>query len=69
MLNTAFNEFKVWAKLLKDEDGIDYSAKGRDVIQVMIDRYCLAKDTKNERNKNKYIAGLMLRFWYVTMRQ
>lgn len=68
MLNTAFNEFKVWAKLLKDEDGIDYSAKGREVIQVMIDGYCLAKDTKNERNKNKYIAGLMLRFWYVISR-
>jgi hypothetical protein len=65
MLNTAFNEFKVWAKTLKDEDGIDYTAKGRDVIQVMIDGYCVAKDTNNERNKNKYIAGLMLRFWYV----
>jgi hypothetical protein len=65
MLKTAFNEFRVWAKLLKEEDGIDYEAKGRDVIQVMADRYCAAKDTNNERAKNKYIAGLMLRFWYV----
>lgn len=64
MLKEAFNEFRMWAKLLKEEDGVDYEAKGRDVIQVMIDGYCLAKDTNDERNKNKYIAGLMLRFWY-----
>ena len=64
MLTIAFNEFKVWAKILKEEDGIDYEAKGREVIQVMADGYCYAKDTDNERNKNKYIAGLMLRFWY-----
>ena len=64
MLTIAFNEFKVWAKILKEEDGIDYEAKGREVIQVMADAYCYAKDTDNERNKNKYIAGLMLRFWY-----
>ena len=65
MLNTMFNEFKSWAKRLKDEEGIDYSAKGREVIQVMLDGYCLAKDTKDETRKNMYIAGLMLRFWYV----
>lgn len=65
MLQTAFNEFKVWAKILKDEEGINYEAKGRDVIQIMADGYCLAKDTGDERRKNMYIAGLMLRFWYV----
>lgn len=64
MLQTAFNEFKVWAKMLKDEEGINYEAKGREVIQVMADGYCLAKDTGDERRKNMYIAGLMLRFWY-----
>lgn len=65
MLNTMFNEFKSWAKRLKDEEGIDYSAKGREVIQVMLDGYCRAKDTNDETRKNMYIAGLMLRFWYV----
>lgn len=64
MLQTAFNEFKVWAKRLKDEEGINYETKGREVIQVMADGYCLAKDTGDERRKNMYIAGLMLRFWY-----
>lgn len=56
MLNTMFNEFKSWAKRLKDEEGIDYSAKGREVIQVMLDGYCLAKDTNDETRKNMYIA-------------
>jgi hypothetical protein len=64
MLSIAFNEFKSWAKTLKEEKGIDYSASGRDVIQVMADGYCVAKDTNNERDKNMYVAGLMLRFWY-----
>ena len=64
MLNTAFNEFKSWAKTLKEETGIDYSANGREVIQLMADNYCIAKDTNNEHDKNMYISGLMLRFWY-----
>lgn len=64
MLNTAFNEFKSYAKTLKAEKGIDYSANSKDVIQIMADGYCVAKDTNNEHNKNMYIAGLMLRFWY-----
>lgn len=65
MKDVAVEHFKYWAGRLKTEDGIDYAEKGRDVIQVMIDRYCIAKDTNDEENKNKYIAGLMLRFWYV----
>jgi hypothetical protein len=64
MLNTAFNGFKAWAKQLKEKEGIDYEAKGRDVIQVMADGYCRAKDTNDEAKKNMYVAGLMLRFWY-----
>ncbi len=63
--NIAFEQFKVWAKQLKTEEGVDYTEKGRDVIQLMLDRYCLAKDTNDEPRKNMYIAGLMLRFWYV----
>lgn len=64
MNNVAFNSYKALAEQLKVEEGIDYAEKGRDVIQVMIDRYCLAKDTGDEHRKNLYIAGLMLRFWY-----
>ena len=64
MLKTAFNDFKYWARLLLEKEGIDYSAKGRDVIQLMADGYCRAKDTNNETEKNMYIAGLMLRYWY-----
>ena len=64
MNNVAFENYKSWAKRLKIEEGIDYAEKGRDVIQVMIDRYCLAKDTGDEHRKNLYISGLMLRFWY-----
>ena len=63
--NIAFEQFKAVAKQLKTEESIDYAEKGRDVIQLMLDRYCLAKDTNDEHRKNLYIAGLMLRFWYV----
>ena len=63
--NLAFEQFKAAAKQLKAEEGIDYSEKGRDVIQLMLDRYCLAKDTNDKHRKNLYISGLMLRFWYV----
>lgn len=64
MLKAAFNSFKQWAAILKKETGIDYSAKGREVIQQMADGYCLAKDSGDEKGKNMYIAGLMLRYWY-----
>ena len=63
--NIAFEQFKATAKQLKVEEGVDYAEKGRDIIQLMLDRYCLAKDTNDEHRKNLYIAGLMLRFWYV----
>ena len=62
--NMAFEQFKAAAKRLKIEEGVNYAEKGRDVIQLMLDRYCLAKDTKDEHKKNLYISGLMLRFWY-----
>ena len=65
MADLAFESFKKLAKQLKEEEGVDYAEKGRDVIQVMIDRYCLAKDTNDEHRKDLYISGLMLRFWYV----
>ena len=64
MADGAVEHFKFWAAQLKKKEGVDYAEKGRDVIQVMMDRYCLAKDTNDEERKNMYIAGLMLRFWY-----
>ena len=65
MLKQTFNTFKSWAETLKYEDGVDYTEPGREVIQLMMDRYCEAKDKNDSSNKNKYIAGIMLRFWHV----
>ena len=63
--NIALEHFKTAAKQLKVEEGVDYAEKGREVIQLMLDRYCLAKDANDEHRKNLYVSGLMLRFWYV----
>jgi hypothetical protein len=59
------DNYKAWANILKTKTGIDYSAEGREVIQQMADGYCKAKDAGDEQGKNMYIAGLMLRYWYV----
>ena len=64
MLKSTFNDFRSWARILKEEEGIDYTTQGREVIEIMANGYCEAKDTGDERRKNMYIAGLMLRFWY-----
>jgi hypothetical protein len=65
MLKQTFNTFRSWAETLRVKDGVDYTTPGREVIQLMMDRYCEAKDNNDEENKNKYIAGIMLRFWHV----
>ena len=64
MLRAARKDFLLWAEILNKETGIKYDTEGREVIQQMADGYCLAKDTGDERKKNMYISGLMLRFWY-----
>lgn len=64
MLKAAFNEFKYYADLLKKQEGIDYSTPGKEVVEVMANGYCEAKDAGDDQKKNLYIAGLMLRFWY-----
>lgn len=64
MLTAMFNDFKAWARILKEEDGIDYSTKGREVIQLMADNYYVSQISGDTHGQNKYIAGLMLRFWY-----
>lgn len=62
-MNEAQLIFKQQAQLLKTEDGVNYAEPGRDVIQLMLDRYCEAVDAGDQRQMNKYISGLMLRFW------
>jgi len=65
-LRLAFNQFKTSASVLADEEGIKYDGKpAKDVIAKMLDGYCKAKDENDEHRKDIYIAGLMLRFWYV----
>jgi hypothetical protein len=63
-MDIAFEQYKNYARRLKLEEGIDYAEKGRDVIQVMLDAYCTAKDTNDRHRMNLYFSGLMLRFWY-----
>ena len=62
-MTETFSMFKEWAALLREEDGVDYTAKGNAVIDLMATRYCEACDSGNDRAASKYIAGLMLRFW------
>lgn len=64
MLTAMFNDFRAWARVLKEEEGIDYTTKGREVIQLMADGYYVSQITGDTHGQNKYIAGLMLRFWY-----
>lgn len=63
-MDIAFEQYKHYAQKLKLEEGIDYTEKGKDVIQVMLDAYCIAKDTNDTHRMNLYFSGLMLRFWY-----
>jgi hypothetical protein len=62
-MTDSFNMFKSWAEVLLKEDGIDYTEKGSAVIDTMATRYVEALDAGDNRTANKYIAGLMLRFW------
>lgn len=63
MSNDAFNSFKSWAAVLLKEDGVNYAEKGSAVITLMADRYVEALDAGDQRKMDKYISGLMLRFW------
>lgn len=62
-MTDSFAMFKSWAEVLLEEDGIDYAEKGSAVIDTMATRYVNALDAGDNRTANKYIAGLMLRFW------
>lgn len=63
-MNEAQIMFKQQAQLLKEEDGVNYAEPGKEVIQLMLDRYCAAIDAGDQRTMSKYISGLMLRFWH-----
>jgi hypothetical protein len=63
MLKAVYNDCKSLAAILAQEDGVVYSTPGRDNITLMLDRYCLAKDSNDSRAKDLYISGLLLRFW------
>lgn len=63
-MNDAYILFKKGAERLYLEDGVDYQEKGNAVVDLMADRYCLASDVGDEAAKDKYISGLMMRFWY-----
>ena len=65
-IKLAFDGFKRNATLLEREEGIKYDGKpAKEVIRQMLDGFCKAMDEGDERRKDLYIAGLMLRFWYV----
>jgi hypothetical protein len=63
-MNDAYILFKKGAERLYLEDGVDYQEKGNAVVDLMADRYCAACDSGDEAAKDKYISGLMMRFWY-----
>ena len=63
-MNEAYILFKKGAERLYLEDGVDYQEKGNAVVDLMADRYCAACDSGDEAAKDKYISGLMMRFWY-----
>lgn len=64
MATQTFKNFKAYAGLLEKELGIKYDAKPyKETIRIMLDGFCEAMDAGDERLKNMYIAGLILRFW------
>jgi len=65
----AFEAFKRNAALLEREEGVKYDAKpAKETIRRLLDGYCEAMDRGDERRKDLYASGLMLRFWYVVGR-
>jgi len=65
-IKLAFDSFKRSATILEREEGIRYDAKpAKETIRKLLDGFCKACDDNDEHRKDIYIAGLMLRFWYV----
>lgn len=51
-----------YAAILKRSKGIDYETAD---VNELADGYCKAMDEGNELDKNLFISGLILRFWFV----
>lgn len=66
-MTESFILFKQQAKLLLDEDGIDYSEKGIEVVERMANGFLKAREAGDSRAMDKFISGLMLRFWNSTV--
>ena len=62
-MTEAFILFKKQAQALLKEDGVNYAAKGIEVVELMANRYLEALEKNDQKAMNKYISGLMLRFW------
>lgn len=61
MTHDSFANFKRYASSLLRDEGVDYQTAS---IDMMANEYCDACDSGDERKKDLYISGLMLRFWY-----
>ena len=61
MANELFVQSRTYATLLKQNKGIDYATCK---VDVLADGYCDATDADNELDRNLFISGLILRFWY-----
>ena len=62
MLNEFRKQSIKYATILKQTRGIDYETVN---VNVLADGYCKAMDEGNEQDKNLFISGLILRFWFV----
>lgn len=62
MLNEFRKQAIQYAAILKQYRGIDYETVN---INVLADGYCKAMDEGNEQDKNLFVSGLILRFWFV----
>ena len=61
MANELFLQSRGYASLLKSNKGIDYSTCN---VNILADGYCDATDAGDEEERNMYISGLILRFWF-----
>jgi len=61
MANELFVQSRSYANLLKQNKGIDYATCK---VDILADGYCDATDNGDDHDRNLFISGLILRFWY-----
>ena len=61
MINALRKEAQKYAAILKQTKGVNYETVD---VNVLANGYCEAFDSGNESDKNLFISGLILRFWY-----